>query len=273
VKLQTEITKESIIRIVTSLESHDDLRLTSSRQLPGFLITTTLNLPPGESEITLQANAALGNNSPPKLFPPPLTKPPTRPSSSSNSSSSGRPSSAGKSPTFQQRSKSRDQNKSPGRKSSKSPNRNNRDDRGRSPSVKPQASSSRSASRSNSTAAYIAEIDTLQYYSIHNKSPVTVRKQSMPSMFRRPLTPKTYSQLKGNYFFKTNPDRFKDVMKDSRCLRCWSKQHRASACTVYTKPTPGPCRYCHYLYHKTEDCRFYDENGKSRNPSRSKSPA
>jgi hypothetical protein len=273
VKLQTEITKESIIRIVTSLESHDDLRLTSSRQLPGFLITTTLNLPPGESEITLQANAALGNNSPPKLFPPPLTKPPTRPSSSSNSSSSGRPSSAGKSPTFQQRSKSRDKSKSPGRQSSKSPNRNNRDDRGRSPSVKPQASTSRSASRSNSTAAYIAEIDTLQYYSIHNKSPVTVRKQSMPSMFRRPLTPKTYSQLKGNYFFKTNPDRFKDVMKDSRCLRCWSKQHRASACTVYTKPTPGPCRYCHYLYHKTEDCRFYDENGKSRNPSRSKSPA
>ena len=274
VKLQTEITKESIIRIVTSLESHDDLRLTSSRQLPGFLITTTLNLPPGESEITLQANAALGNTPPPKLFPPPLIKPPIRPSSSSNSSSSGRPSSAGKPPTFQQRSKSRDQNKSPGRKSSPSPNRrDNRNERGRSPGVKSSASNSKSSSRSNSTSAYIAEIDTLQYYSIHNQSPVTVRKQSMPSMFRRPLTPKTYSQLKGNYFFKTNPDRFKDVMKDSRCLRCWSKQHRASACTVYTKPTPGPCRYCHYLYHKTEDCRFYDENGKSRNPSRSKSPA
>ena len=32
VKLQTEITKESIIRIVTSLESNVDLKLTTSRQ-------------------------------------------------------------------------------------------------------------------------------------------------------------------------------------------------------------------------------------------------
>ena len=103
-KLQTEISKESIIRIVTSLESHVDLRLKSSRQLPGFLITTTLNLPPGETEITLQANAALGTTPPPKLFPPPQIKLPIRPSSSLNSSSSGRPSSAGKPPTFQQRS-------------------------------------------------------------------------------------------------------------------------------------------------------------------------
>jgi hypothetical protein len=271
VKLQTEITKESIIRIVTSLESHDDLRLTSSRQLPGFLITTTLNLPPGETEITLQANAAIGNNTTPKPFPLPSPKPPSRSPSTSNSSSSGRAPSVGKPQTFQQRSKSRDKDKSQGRRTSPSPNRNNRDDRGRTTSVKPP--SSRSPSRSSSTNAYIAEIDTLQYYSIHNQSPVTIRKQSMPSMFRRPLTPKTYSQLKGNYFFKTNPDRFKDVMKDSRCLRCWSKQHRAAACTVYTKPTPGPCRYCHYLYHESKDCRFYDENGKSRNPSRSKSPA
>ena len=60
VKLQTEITKESIIRIVTSLESHVELRITTSRQLPGFMITSTLNLPPGETDMTLQAHAAVG---------------------------------------------------------------------------------------------------------------------------------------------------------------------------------------------------------------------
>jgi hypothetical protein len=271
VKLQTEVTKESIIRIVTSLESHDDLRLTSSRQLPGFLITTTLNLPPQETEVTLQANAATGSTTTPKPFPLPPPKPPSRSPSTSNTSASGRSPSVGKPQTFQQRSKSRDKDKSQVRRTSQSPNRNNRDDRGRTPSVRPQPS--RSPSRSNSTSAYIAEIDTLQYYTIHSKSPATIRKQSMPSMFRRPLTPKTYSQLKGNYFFSTKPDRFKDVMKDGRCLRCWSKQHRAAACPVYTKPTPGPCRYCHFLYHEASECRFYDENGKSRNPSRSKSPA
>ena len=53
VKLHTEITKESIIRIVTSLESHVELRITTSRQLPGFMITSTLNLPPGETDVTL----------------------------------------------------------------------------------------------------------------------------------------------------------------------------------------------------------------------------
>ena len=55
-KLNGELSKESIIRTVTSLEAHKDLKLTTSRQLPGFLITTTLNLPPGETEVTLNAH-------------------------------------------------------------------------------------------------------------------------------------------------------------------------------------------------------------------------
>ena len=79
VKLQTEITKESIIRIVTSLESNVDLKLTTSRQLPGFMITATLNLPPGETEVTLQAHAAVG--APPTSLQP--HKFPNRPGSSS----------------------------------------------------------------------------------------------------------------------------------------------------------------------------------------------
>jgi hypothetical protein len=53
-KLGGELSKESIIRTVTSLEIHPDLKLTSSRQLPGFLITTTLNLPPSEKPLRPQ---------------------------------------------------------------------------------------------------------------------------------------------------------------------------------------------------------------------------
>ena len=33
----------------------------------------------------------------------------------------------------------------------------------------------------------------------------------MPSMFRRPLTPKTFQHLKDSYFFKTTGEKFKNV--------------------------------------------------------------
>jgi hypothetical protein len=273
VKLQTEITKESIIRIITSLESHSDLRSTTSRQLPGFMITATLNLPPGETDLTIQAQAALGVT--PSTIPPP--KSPSRSGSFSKTppSTFGRPPSPGKprppspgKPPFPNKSRSRGRDQSTPRRPSPSPNRNNRDDRGRSSSARSPAPSA----RSSSTNAYIAELDVLQYYSIHAKSPKTDRKKSMSSVFRRPLTPKTYGELKGSFFFKTNPERFKNVMKEGRCLRCWSTSHRAAACSVYTTPTPSPCRFCHYLFHSSDQCRFYDDKGKSKPPSRASTP-
>ena len=54
----------------------------------------------------------------------------------------------------------------------------------------------------------------------------------MPTLFRRPLTPKSYEYLQGTYFYKTKLDRFKNVMREKRCLRCYSLQHRAAACPV-----------------------------------------
>ena len=264
VKLQTEITKESIIRIITSLESHSDLRVTTSRQLPGFLITATLNLPPGETDLTIQAHAAVGatpTHPPPKL----PSRSPSRSSSFGRQPTPGtprppspgkpRPPSPGK-PPFPAKSKSRERDQNKPRQSSPSPNRNNRVDRG----------------RSASTNAYIAELDVLQYYSIHSKSPKTDRKKSMSSVFRRPMTPKTYGVLKDSFFFKTNPERFKNVMKDGRCLRCWSTSHRAAACPIYTSPTPSPCKFCHFLFHPSDQCRFYDDKGKSKPPSRATTP-
>ena len=55
VKMGEVITKENIIKTITTLEQYVDLRLTVTKTLPASLIDTTLNLPPGETEIHLQA--------------------------------------------------------------------------------------------------------------------------------------------------------------------------------------------------------------------------
>ena len=189
------------------------------------MVTTTLNLPPGETEITLQSHSAISETPNPQ---PLSSGPPKTPRTSSYTGAKRPPSNRPPSrpPSNGQSNGYRDPRKSYDRRTSKSPNsKDPKKDRGRSPGV-----TSRPQSRSGSSAAYIAEIDTLQYYSIHSKSPNPNRKFSMPSMFRRPLTPKTYSHLKTSYFYKTSADKFANVLKDGRCLRCWSKSHRASAC-------------------------------------------
>ena len=52
------ITKEEIIHYITDLEVHLEFKNTQPRQIPGHLISTTLNLPPGEAEIMLSARVA-----------------------------------------------------------------------------------------------------------------------------------------------------------------------------------------------------------------------
>ena len=142
---------------MTSLETHPDLKLTSFRQLPGFLITTTLNLPPGETEVTLQAHYVNPSSSGLQPAKPALpvniqNKPPSRPPSSNS-----------------QRPRSKDfRPKSPARKASPSPNRrDNNGDRGGSPSVKSNsAQKPPSQNVSSSSSHLLAEVDALQYYSI-----------------------------------------------------------------------------------------------------------
>ena len=149
----------------------------------------------------------------------------------------------------------------PERQQSKSPGPHRQNSRGRPRSKTPTNSSS----RSNSTAAYIAELDPLAFYSIHSKSPNFKKKASLPTIFRRPLTPNTYNYLKKTYFYKTSgAERFKDVLTKKKCLRCYSSNHRASNCTVFTSPTPVPCRLCVHLFHETQKCPYFDKNGKSR---------
>ena len=285
-KANLPVSTSEIIRIVTHLESFPDLQLSSPRQLPQFLVTTSLNLPPTESEeisanlvspcndihpVTSTTGPSVDHgisrrsitvppptNSEPKA-PPPNTRPsrPTTPSRPSGSRPISRTPTGNRTP--------RQQSKSPGpyRASSK-PSRP--DSRGRSREKGGPHNTSRSSSR-----AYAAEIETLAHYSLQTKSPNFRRRQSIPSLFKRPLTPKTYAHLRKTYFYKTsNPERFKDVFKEGRCLRCFSSSHKASSCSKYTSPTPNPCRFCSFLYHPTDQCIFYDRNGKSRSSTPNK---
>ena len=120
-----DVTKESIIKIVTALENNPDLKLTSSRSLPGTLITTTLNLPVGQSETIMAHFANPSNPSKPKDLP---KKNPPRSTSRNASGSRPRTPSGSNRP----RTKSPLTSKDIKRKSSPSPNRNNNsEERGR----------------------------------------------------------------------------------------------------------------------------------------------
>ena len=279
-----EITKDAILRTIAHLETFDDLKVTSTRSLPGFLVTTSLGLPPEETTHSVGAFIAAP---PPNL--PPNTAPSTAPSSpftpvspgtklkpgihrpTSRTTSKTPSTSRGTTPKGQNirpssksaqghRSSSKDKHRKPNsRYQSKSPNKMNSTSRGRAPTP-----STKPASRSSSQA-YAAELDTLAYYTIHSKSPNFKRKQSLPTIFKRPMTPRTYSHLKKNYFFQTSGgSKFSDVFKSGRCLRCYSKNHKASACPVYTQPCSVPCRRCHYLFHPGDKCKFFDRNGSTR---------
>ena len=60
----------------------------------------------------------------------------------------------------------------------------------------------------------------------------------------------------------TTADKFKNVWKQKRCLRCYSDKYRARQCPHFTTPTTTPCHYCWYLYHDTTACPYYDQNEK-----------
>ena len=78
-KIGGTIDKEIIIRTVSQLEAHAELKLHSPRTLPGSLITTTLGLPIGQSEQTVVAHFA----NPPQ--PVDLRRPSSRPFSNARS--------------------------------------------------------------------------------------------------------------------------------------------------------------------------------------------
>ena len=269
-KLGGPIDKDIIIRTVSQLESYAELKLHSPRTLPGTLITTTLGLPVGTIEQNV--NAHFVNPSRPVDLRS-STTPPSRPRNPSNGA---RANSRGPRSPSVNRNGARANSRGPRgssvdkqylqRRQSQSPRRTNQQDpRGRSPE--------KSSSSSNAHSADIEldpALESLQYYSRFSTSPNHVRKQSVPGIFRRALTPKSKAHLKETYFYTTSGDtKFKDVREKGFCLRCYGSNHRASLCRLYTSPTPTPCRNCMHLFHPTEQCKFYNPGGISRPSSRS----
>ena len=105
------ITKEAIIHYITDLEVHLEFKNTQPRQILGHLIsTTTLNLPPGEAEITLSAHVAT------PTLPTPEQAKQRQPSRSSSQQSKN-----GSKRSF---SRGRDKDSDSRRRTSQSPNRN-----------------------------------------------------------------------------------------------------------------------------------------------------
>ena len=265
-KMGGAINKDIIIRIVSQLEAFPELKLHSPRSLPGSLITTTLGLP-----VTAEQNIDAYFVNPPK--PVDLrssTVPPSRNRSSSNGASTNNRSSRGSSASSNgnrtnskgPRGKSGDK-KNQQRQQSKSPRRvNNQTPRGR--------------STEKTSPSYAAEVEMdpslecLQYYSRYSQSPNNVRKQPIPGIFQRPLTPNSKAHMKQNYFYSTSGDgKFKDVREKGYCLRCYGSNHKANVCKRYTRPCPTPCRNCMHLFHPTDQCKLYTQSGTSRPPSRS----
>ena len=58
VRLGETITKENIIKTISTLEQYTDLCLTVTETLPSSLIEATSNLPPGDETITIPAHQA-----------------------------------------------------------------------------------------------------------------------------------------------------------------------------------------------------------------------
>ena len=260
-----EVTKESIIRVITQLENNPDLRLTHARNLPGSLITTTLNLPIGEPETeTIMANymnPTLPVNVPHKVPTRPSTpKPPSRTASGNpiRTASGNRPKTP---PGNRPKTPPGIRPKTPPthRKSSPSPNRAKPEERGR------QVNRTPSINARTYSVDLDPQLEAVQFYSHWATSPNPVRKVPMPTIFRRPFTPNTAAHMKNTYFMPTSgAERFKDVRSLGNCLRCFGANHRANVCQTYTKPAPSPCKFCFHLFHDSSVCKYYNTDGTQR---------
>jgi hypothetical protein len=232
IKLGGKIDKDIIIRTVSQLESYAELKLYSPRMLPGSLITTTLGLPVGTIEQTVNAHFV----NPPKPVDFHWETSDSQQCCQTWDSQQCCPFPDHSSPWLFCR-------QTAFSTSTESNSGKQQEQRGRSPEKSSSSSTAHSANIELDPA-----LECLQYYSRYSTSPNPVRKQFVPGIFRRALTPKSKEHLKTTYFYSTSGDtKFKDVREKGHCLRCYGSDHRASTCQVYTRPTPTPCRHCMHL--------------------------
>ena len=189
-KMGTKITRDSIIKVVSKLETNPELQLTQPRNLPPFL-ATTLNLPHYMEEVNTAVHLVDTTNTPKS------TKYTSLPRSKDKTTKrNGRT----PSPSLANGTRRNTSDRTQPRLTSKSPNKHESYDihnRGRSDIPKSE------------------QLRSVQYPSIFSKN-TTQRKQSLPTLFSRPLTPNTDKVLSQVYFITTfSPEcSYTDMLED-----------------------------------------------------------
>ena len=277
IQFNLKMNRQEIFRIVEMLEQNEELKPTRKLSIPRFVLNTLIN----EVEQDIQLPSSTVNlhkfevqshqKSSDSIHPQfgvhkPERKtslPPSRPSSNTRpqpSQSPARPSPNTRSTSVHQpygRSRPTQFSSQNTRVASKSPNiRDKNSERGRS-----SDKSLKQRERTASSHSAERQIKTLKFQSYMSNSP-TRRQASVPTVFKRRLTPNTRAHMNKSYFAPTSGQKYQDVWKSGRCIRCYSSEHRAVMCPKYTQPCPELCRFCQFLYHS--NCKQYDQYGKSR---------
>ena len=291
--LKRDTSKQQIIETVHKLEMNPALKLTSTKTIPAHFAQTQLGL----QEITHPDSAQAFVVQPVDLPRPPprrasgnRTPGPAGRSSPHGSSYSRAGSQAPRPPSAgsQQRSR-RDQfldqrsvgpakqevqprQQSGSRQPSgpRQPSNSRLPSGSRSTSQHSYKSAYSQGSRNNSGSASGRSLDSphraLEKHTIYSKSSKRDETVRLPSQFRRDLTPKTRRFLDDTYFIKhKNSERFKNVMKDKKCMRC-AGAHFGNECKIYRYPCTILCRACVYLYHPTNECIHFNLDGTIKKP-------
>ena len=245
-------TKEDIIKIIGELEENADLRPKTALRLAPQVVATLLHLP---AEVRNIECAVADTSRPPSKERKSRSKERKNSSSSYNSSSSSKNSQ--KPSTPQNRSGSR--NGQPFR--SQSPG-NNQQRRGQSARLRSESRGSINSER------WRKNFFDLQAPPRH--VPDWENKHVNTWSTLRPHY-KGEAQKDRNTFYKDslpvkNSEKYRDVREKNKCLRCYG-DHRPRNCPRFQERTPDACKYCRYLYHPTEKCPKYDDQGKTRPPT------
>jgi hypothetical protein len=267
--LKRKITKQRIIEVVHKLESNSQLKLTSVKTIPAHFAQTQLGLAENQLVVAPTYSAQPTNLPRPSQRRTSGNRYPAGQSSTSTTQDKARSPSAPRSRFDKfnagQRSPAQAVQKPRQEQRSLSGTVQGSAPRNRSTSNHSYQSAYSNAGSRNNSASSGRSLDSphraLQKHTIFSKSSKRGETIKIPSQFRRDLTPKTRQFLNDTFFIKhANSEKFKNVMADRKCLRCFGN-HFGNECQVYRMPCTILCRLCTYLYHPTEKCIHFNMNG------------
>ena len=255
-------TKEEIIGIIGELEENADLKPKSALRIAPQIIAGLLHLPSEATQHVETAVAKVSKNERKSRSKnkndktirsntaSPSSRPGSRPDSPYSSSQSNNSDRSNRSPHSQQRSPRTQSNS----RSSQNPSRN------RSSSRTPRGNQYRKQSPRNYVEEWRREFYQLQFPPKSTSDKATADWPALKKNFKDDYNLEDYHK---DGIPVKNSEKFKDVRSRNKCLRCYG-DHRANDCPEFTVRTPTPCQYCRYLYHPTELCHKYTDQGRTR---------